>query len=119
DLGAVYELSPNPAGEWKEKVLYSFKGGSDGNSSISNLVFDAAGNLYGTTSEGGLGTGAIFELTRDQSGKWTESLPHLFQGPHDGAFPYTGMVGNRAGTFYGTTVHGGDDDEGAVYKFTP
>ena len=119
DLGAVYELSPKPTGEWKEKVLYSFKGGSDGNSSISNLVFDAAGNLYGTTSEGGLGTGTIFELSPGQNGQWTESLPHLFQGPPDGAFPYTGMVGNRAGTFYGATVHGGDDDEGAIYQFTP
>jgi uncharacterized repeat protein (TIGR03803 family) len=118
-LGAVYKLSPTDSGEWNETVLYSFKAGTDGNSSISNLVSDAAGNLYGTTSEGGLGSGTIFKLTPGQNGTWTESIPHSFQGSPDGAFPYAGMVGDGAGTFYGATVHGGDDGEGAIYKFTP
>lgn len=119
NLGAVYQLAPRATGEWKEKVLYSFKAAPDGNSSISNLVFDQLGNLYGTTSEGGLGSGTIFKLTRDANGQWTESIPHRFSGPPDGTFPYTGMVGDGAGSFYGATVHGGDDDEGCVYKFTP
>jgi uncharacterized repeat protein (TIGR03803 family) len=117
--GAVYKLSPGGAGEWSETVLYSFKPGSDGNSSISNLVSDAAGNFYGTTSEGGLGSGTIFKLTPGQGGTWTESIPHSFQGPPDGAFPYAGMVGDGAGSFYGATVHGGADGDGAIYKFTP
>jgi uncharacterized repeat protein (TIGR03803 family) len=118
-LGAIYRLSPDGAGGWNESVLYSFKSGSDGNSSISNLVSDAAGNLYGTTSEGGLGSGTIFELTRHQNGGWTESIPHAFVGSPDGAFPYAGMVDDGSGTFYGATVHGGDDGDGAIYKFTP
>ncbi len=119
NLGAVYELAPRTTGEWNERVLYSFKGGSDGQNSISNVVFDAAGNLYGTTSEGGLGSGTIFELTPGSNGKWTESVAHRFEGPPDGAFAYNGMVGDGAGNFYGATVHGGTDDEGAIYKFTP
>ncbi|MBA3543311.1 MAG: hypothetical protein H0T83_02565 [Chthoniobacterales bacterium] len=118
-LGTVYKLSPDSVGGWSETVLYSFKTGSDGNSSISNLVADAAGNLYGTTSEGGLGSGTIFELSPHQNGMWTESLPHLFEGSPDGAFPYAGMVADRAGIFYGATVHGGADGDGAIYKFTP
>ena len=118
-LGAVYKLSPNTVGEWTETVLYSFKTGKDGNSSISNLVSDAAGALYGTTSEGGLGSGTIFKLTPGQSGTWAESIAHSFQGSPDGAFPYVGMVGDGAGSFYGATVHGGDDDDGSIYKFTP
>jgi uncharacterized repeat protein (TIGR03803 family) len=118
-LGTVYKLSLSSARKWTETVLYSFQAGSDGNSSISNLVSDAAGNLYGTTSEGGLGSGTIFQLTPGQNGTWTESIPHAFQGPPDGAFPYAGMVGGGAGTFYGATVHGGDDGDGAIYKFTP
>ena len=118
-LGAIYQLSSDGAGGWSETVLYSFKSGRDGNSSISNLASDAAGNLYGTTSEGGLGSGAIFQLTPNQNGTWTESIPHAFQGSPDGAFPYAGMVDDGAGTFYGATVHGGDDGEGAIYKFTP
>jgi len=119
DLGTVYQLSPRGTGEWNERVLYSFQAGSDGNSSISNLVSDTAGNLYGTTSEGGLGSGTIFKLTRGQGGTWTESIPHSFQGSPDGAFPYAGMVGDGAGSFYGATVHGGADGDGAIYKFTP
>src|SRR6266704_2437178 len=53
-VGAVYQLAPRPTGEWRERVLYSFAGGGDGNSPISHMNFDSVGNLYGTTSEGGL-----------------------------------------------------------------
>ena len=119
DLGGVYELSPTPRGPWKERVLHSFAGSPDGASSISGLVFDAAGNMYGTTSEGGTGEGTIFELSPNGDGTWTETVVHAFTGAPDGAFPYDGMVGDGAGTFYGATVHGGTDDEGAVYQFTP
>jgi uncharacterized repeat protein (TIGR03803 family) len=120
ELGAVYELARS-GGAWHERVLYSFKGGTDGASPISNLNFDAAGNLYGTTSEGGgsgCGCGTIFKLT-PSGGTWAESLAHTFTGSPDGAFPYNGMVADTAGNFYGATVHGGVDDEGSVYQFTP
>ena len=118
-IGAVYELSPRSVGEWDGRVIYSFQTGNDGNSPISNLVRDAAGNLYGTTSEGGLGSGTIFKLTPIGGGQWTESVVHPFGGPPDGGFSYNGMVVDRFGNFYGATVHGGDDDDGCVYKFTP
>jgi uncharacterized repeat protein (TIGR03803 family) len=118
-IGSVYELSPRSIGEWDARVIYSFQTGSDGNSPISNLVPDAAGNLYGTTSEGGLGTGTIFKLTLIGGGQWTESVVHSFAGPPDGGFSYNGMVVDRFGNFYGATVHGGTDDDGCVYKFTP
>ena len=118
-IGAVYKLSPRPVGEWDENVIYSFQEGSDGNSPISNLVFDSAGNLYGTTSEGGLGSGTIFKLSPIGGGQWTETVVHPFQGPPDGAFAYNGMVVDRFGNFYGATVHGGENDDGCVYKFTP
>jgi uncharacterized repeat protein (TIGR03803 family) len=121
NIGAVYELSPRPVGEWDENVLYSFQEGSDGNSPISNLVFGGPGNLnlYGTTSEGGLGSGTIFKLSPVGGGQWTETVVHLFQGPPDGAFAYNGLVVDRLRNFYGATVHGGDNDDGSVYKFTP
>src|SRR5207253_10252887 len=73
NIGATYALTPRANGEWREKVLYSFQGGTDGNSPISNLVFDTAGNLYGTTSEGGLGLGTIFELSPVGGGHWMET----------------------------------------------
>jgi len=124
-IGAVYELSPgrDDVGEWNGRVIYSFQTGSDGNSPISNLVRDGAGNLagnlYGTTSEGGLGSGTIFKLSPIGGGQWTESVVHRFAGPPDGGFSYNGMVVDRFGNFYGATVHGGTDDDGCVYKFTP
>jgi uncharacterized repeat protein (TIGR03803 family) len=119
DLGSVYRLS-RQSGVWKENVLYSFKGGSDGSSSISNLVFDAAGNMYGTTSEGGAGCscGVIFKMTPGVNGKWTESTAYRFQGAPDPGFAYNGMVDSK-GNLYGATVHGGTGNEGAVYQFTP
>jgi uncharacterized repeat protein (TIGR03803 family) len=121
NLGSVYELSPIAASQWKEKVLYSFQGGSDGQNSLGNLVVDAAGNLYGTTSEGGAtcSCGTIFKLTPGTGGNWTESIIHRFQGAPDGAFAYNGMVADGAGNFYGATVHGGVSDDGAIYEFTP
>ena len=118
-IGAVYKLSPRLIGEWDENVIYSFQNGSDGNSPISNLVFDTVGNLYGTTSEGGLGSGTIFKLRPIGGGQWTETIVHPFQGPPDGAFAYNGMVVDPFGNFYGATVHGGDNDDGSIYKFTP
>jgi uncharacterized repeat protein (TIGR03803 family) len=119
-LGCVYQLAPGHGGEWKEAVLYSFKGGSDGAGSIGNLVFDQSGNLYGTTSGGGTtGDGVMFKLAPISRHNWHENVVHSFQGPPDGAFAYNGMVGGGAGNFYGATVHGGANDEGAIYAFTP
>lgn len=121
NLGCVYQLSPAAAGRWTERVLYSFRGGGDGQNSISNLVADAVGNLYGTTSEGGAGCscGILFKLAPGANGTWTESVVHRFHGPPDAAFAYNGLVADSAGNFFGATVHGGSDGEGAIYKVAP
>lgn len=120
-LGSVYELSIQPDGTWKETVLYSFQGGKDGSGSIGNLVFTNAGTIYGTTSAGGASCdcGTIFKLTAGIDGSRKESVVYRFHGAPDGAFAYNGMVGDSAGNFYGTTVHGGPSDDGLVYKLTP
>jgi uncharacterized repeat protein (TIGR03803 family) len=121
DLGAVYRLTRGH-GAWTESVLYSFKGGTDGASPISSLVADAAGNFYGTTSDGGAATcscGVIFKMTRGAAGKWTESVAYRFPGTPQPGFAYNGMVGGSDGNFYGATVHGGSGNDGAVYEFTP
>ena len=52
-LGTVFELTPAGGGTWTEKVLHSFGSGADGTYPWAGLIFDAAGNLYGTTSGGG------------------------------------------------------------------
>ena len=119
DLGSVYQLT-NSNGTWSESVLYSFKGGKDGSSPISNLVVDRAGNLWGTTSEGGAGCscGTIVELS-NRSGQWRERVAYRFASVPDGAFVYNGMIADAAGNLYGATVHGGNTDDGTIYKFTP
>jgi uncharacterized repeat protein (TIGR03803 family) len=93
-LGAVYKLAYK-SGAWTESVLYSFKGGSDGSSPISTLVPDSTGNLYGTSSEGGLATGCscgtIFRLAPSANGTWTEAILYRFHdAPDMGPFPTTG-----------------------------
>jgi uncharacterized repeat protein (TIGR03803 family) len=120
NLGSVYKFAPSRSG-WTETVLHSFAGGKDGSRSISTLVFDPAGNLYGTTSEGGdpgCGCGVIFKLT-PSGGTWNESVAYRFHGVPDAGYAYNGMVVDSAGNLYGTTVHGGIDNEGAIFKFKP
>ena len=62
---------------------------ADGSSPFSNFVRDAVRNLYGTTSEGGLGSGAIFKLTPTGGGRWTQSVDRPFEGRQMVAFPAT------------------------------
>ena len=92
-LGTVFELTPNGSGGWKETVLYSFSGGTDGANPQSSLIFDGAGNLYGTTSARGTSCacGTVFELSPDGNGGWKETTLYGFQGnPNDGASPAAG-----------------------------
>jgi uncharacterized repeat protein (TIGR03803 family) len=121
DVGTVYKLTHNN-GSWTESVIYSFKGGSDGDSPISTLVTDAKGNLYGTTSDGGAakcGCGTIFRVAPGSGGVWTESAVYRFPGTPKPGFAYNGMVSDGKGNFYGATVHGGTGNDGAIYQFTP
>ncbi len=95
------------------RTLYSFTGGGDGSYPRSDLVMDAAGNLYGTTSEGGAsGQGTVFKL--DTSGQ--ETVLHSFTGSPDGAEPSSGLVRDAAGNLYGTTSYGGSSGNGTVFK---
>ncbi|HEY2859814.1 MAG TPA: choice-of-anchor tandem repeat GloVer-containing protein, partial [Terracidiphilus sp.] len=117
-LGAVYELSPSPGGTWTEQILYNFIGGypnSDGATPVAGLIFDAAGNLYGTTSGGGPGIssdGTVFELVRGAGG-WTERQIYAFTAAAaDGHFPYGGVIFDAAGNLYGTTPSGGANSAG-------
>lgn len=118
-LGSVYELSPNRNGTYRERVLYSFKGGSgDGSLSTSTLVFDSTGNLWGTTSAGGgsCDCGTIFKLASNG----TESIAHSFGSTStDGAFPYYGLSFDVNGNLYTSTVAGGLYGQGTVYGLTP
>ena len=87
--GTAFELSPSGAGGWTETVLYSFGSGSDGQNPSAGLIFDASGNLYGTTQNGGLyGGGMAFELSPNGIGCCRESPLYSFgNGAGDGQHP--------------------------------
>jgi uncharacterized repeat protein (TIGR03803 family) len=116
--GTVFELKRGTNGKWKLKVLHAFDG-KDGFEPRGNLIFDAAGNLYGTTSAAGqYSAGLIFELIPGKNGQWTEKVVHSFNRV-DGSDPEGGMVMDAAGNLYGTTAGGGTYSEGTVYELTP
>jgi uncharacterized repeat protein (TIGR03803 family) len=93
---------------WNETLLDSFPGAPDGAAPIGKLVLDSAGNLYGTTSQGGSsGNGTVFELSPTSSG-WVESVLYSFSGGTDGGTPESGVVIDSAGNLYGTAFAGGD-----------
>ena len=134
---AVIVLSCGFALGQQYKVLYSFAGAQagDGAAPVSNLVFDHAGNLYGTTLAGGSNAvqgGVVFELSPLVGGTWTETILYSFCSQAinldclDGAGPQAGLVLDSAGSFYGTTTYGGNSTScgigsgcGTVFKLTP
>ena len=105
--GTVFELSPAGGGTWTETILYNFQGGSDGSYPRAGVIFDASGNIYGTTMEGGAANrGTVFEFA---SGTWTETILHSFHvNTEDGTGPEAAVVFGHNGNLYGTTYLGGD-----------
>ncbi len=124
--GAVFNLRPpatvckSVSCPWTLTNIYSFTGGSDGkNPYLGNLIFDAAGNIYGTTESGGTDDfGTVFKLTRSGN-SWTESVLYSFSGGRDGDLPENGVVFDSAGNLYGTTIAGGEYYYGMVYELSP
>ncbi len=101
----------------KETVLYSFTSGTDGaGKPIAGVIRDAAGNLYGTTSQGGpFSSGTVFKL--DTTGK--ETVLYIFTGGRggtDGYYPDGALIRDAAGNLYGTTQLGGNYSFGTVFK---
>ena len=113
--GTVFRLAPDGT----ETVLHAFAGGADGSTPAAGLIFDRAGNLFGTTVSGGgsstnceiepAGCGTVFRIAPDG----TETVLYAFQGGNDGGLPYAGVIGDRAGNLYGTTV------DNTVYRLAP
>jgi uncharacterized repeat protein (TIGR03803 family) len=121
--GTVFKLSPDSNGGWKETILYRFPNPSNGFSPGASLVFDQAGNLYGTTALGGNnacanGCGVAFKLTPDSNGKWKYSVLHRFNFK-DGANPAAALILDQKGNLYGTTTLGGAGGYGVVFEITP
>ena len=119
--GSVYELTPAGAG-WIGINLYDFANGSDAGYPWAGLIFDQAGNLYGSTTAGGSGNGGtVFRMTAS-NGNWIFDTLYSFTGPGDSRFvvgPLGSLVMDSAGSLYGTTFADGAHGLGAVFKLTP
>jgi uncharacterized repeat protein (TIGR03803 family) len=133
--GIAFELSPGSGGNWTEKVLWNFgviQG--DGSSPQAALVFDAQGNLYGTTLRGGnngTNDGVVFEMSPGgggENGAWTEKVLWNFAGgPADGSNPVGDVIFDAQGNLYGATYSGGSNGfavnngyyEGTVFELSP
>ena len=112
--GTVFRISLNPAtGVATETVLHAFQNdGHDGVLPLAGVIQGSDGDLYGTTSQGGLiGWGTVFRISVNAAtGKATERVLHAFGNlVADGAYPYSGLVQGSDGVFYGTTFGGGND----------
>ena len=131
-LGSIFELS-KVGDTWTETTLYVFNGSPDGQNPFQNPIFDAEGNLWGTTYNGGqtascTGCGVIYELVAKGGGQWSEQVVYNFatqNGGADGYNPLAGLIRDSDGNFYGTTTRGGNPTLcgqigcGVVYEFTP
>lgn len=117
EAGTVFELTPNTDGSWSETLLHVFTGGNDGNGPTADLIFDAAGNLYGTTVLGGAGNnGVVFQLKKNASGSWEEKILHHFTGSRDGGLPFAGLTFDRSGALYSTASAGGANGFGVAFR---
>jgi uncharacterized repeat protein (TIGR03803 family) len=105
-----------------ESVLYNFIAFPHGAQPAANLIADSAGNLYGTTSGGGLyGAGTVFEVSPDAHGGWTQQVLYSFTGGIDGGTPVAGLTLDAMGSLYGTTASGGENCYqgcGTVFKLS-
>jgi uncharacterized repeat protein (TIGR03803 family) len=123
--GVVFKLTRSGS-TWSESALYAFQNSPDGAIPASGLVFDHAGNLYGTTTGGGTGLncegngcGTVFQLAPNGSG-WTESVLQSFDYTNNGAVPQGGLIIDSADNLYGTTVFSpGNNGNGTVFELTP
>ncbi|HWY58317.1 MAG TPA: choice-of-anchor tandem repeat GloVer-containing protein [Terriglobales bacterium] len=119
--GTVFKLM-QVKGKWKQKVLHHFENnGKDGYYPTAALIFDPAGNLYGTTAAGGsYQVGAVFELMPGADGKWKEKILHSFKGSSsDGSDPLGPVIFDTRGSLYGTTFYGGANGDGIVFSLKP
>jgi|HubBroStandDraft_2_1064218.scaffolds.fasta_scaffold24438_1 uncharacterized repeat protein (TIGR03803 family) len=122
--GAVFQLTLSAHGSWKEQVLYRFTGAKDGRQPHAGLIFDPAGNLYGTAGIGGklscglgAGCGVVFKLAPNSKGGWKETVLQYFAN-HPGAQPLGDLIFDAAGNLYGTT-NGISPTNGSVFEITP
>ncbi|HET9408033.1 MAG TPA: choice-of-anchor tandem repeat GloVer-containing protein [Candidatus Sulfotelmatobacter sp.] len=122
-LGVIFKMSKTTTGTWVVTVLHNFTGNPDGANPFIHcmpLVFDSAGNIYGTTEGGGAaGNGIVFKLIppRTVGAAWSEKILHTFQDNGiDGRRPMPEVILDKQGNVFGTTISGGTHNQGTAYE---
>jgi uncharacterized repeat protein (TIGR03803 family) len=114
--GEVFELT-NTGGVWTKTTIHAFTDTPDGHAPLAGVTFDAAGNMFGTTSNGGnSGAGVLYEIS-PSSGGWTESVVYSFSNGADGGFPSTPVTFDSKGNLFGTAEFGGTAGDGVAFAF--
>src|ERR1700683_3072998 len=111
-----------PMAAQTETILHTFTSAkNDGGYPRAGLMFDRAGNLYGTTSKGGsANAGTVYELKPKGSGGWSLSVVYSFPyAPEYGADEISGLTFDNAGNLYGTTPLGGSSNDGQLFELVP
>lgn len=124
--GVIFRMSQSADGKWKESVLHSFIGGSDGWQPFGTPITDSDGNVYGTAASGDSlcnqgpadACGVVFKISPSPSG-WIYTVLYVFKGGVDGAEPWGGLARDEQGNLYGTTLLGGDFGLGTIFKVDP
>jgi uncharacterized repeat protein (TIGR03803 family) len=116
--GTVFELSPAHGASWKEHVLYSFTGDTDGGVPLAGVVLDNAGNLYGTTPGPFSEYGSVYELSPTSTGTWTETTLSSFVDETYGFGAASSLIIDEAGKVYGTTQYGAGPTGAALLSST-
>ena len=107
--GTVYELTPS-AGTWSELDL------ADADNSTSGVVFDNAGNIYGSNE--GEGYGGVYQLVHSGSGWHWNQMYSIINIPEDGYDTWGGVILDNAGNIYGSTLGEGPGGGGTVFELS-
>jgi uncharacterized repeat protein (TIGR03803 family) len=120
NTGAVFYLGQQSVFGWYTVILYTFKGGVDGQNPSTWFTFDSNGAIYGTTQFGSdTNVGTVFQLQNRGGAQWVETQLYSFHGGSaDGAYPTQGVILGSDGNLYGTTTQGGTAGAGTVFKLT-
>jgi uncharacterized repeat protein (TIGR03803 family) len=113
----VFEIANTGTGYSAPTTLWSFTDGADGADPYGALISDAAGDLFGTTADGGTyGDGTVFEIAKTGTGHSAPTTLWSFTGGADGGYPVAGLISDAAGDLFGTTIYGGANGAGAVFE---